>query len=540
MVGSAGCDVLGPLAPAGLRTPPAIIPSSGGALARSFTVDLRRYPEANRITWEFGDGAMAAGLPVASGRTVTHEFPQGGVYNVRVHLFGPGDLENPSASRLLGTGNLPVEVRRANSAPVPAFLILDVRASDNTIIGRSRRFDAGNSRDVDGPIASYAWAFGDGETATGPVIQHDYLTTGRFTVTLTVTDEAGASASLSRTVFINNSPVADFEFAVTDDPAGLTVRFDGTDSSDPDGSIAEFRWNFGDNTPEASGAVVTHTYAVPDSYTVTLRITDSAGTTVSTQRSVQVTGQGIFVRSVTPNEGEVDTLVDVLVSGENFRDTATVRLVRNGVDVFTDVFTNRVDIRTLRATLNLTGLALGDYDLVVQNAPGRRNALTNGFRVVTPNRVRLTTTLGDVVIELVDDAPITTQNFLQYAADGFYTGTIFHRVVPGFVVQGGGFLPGNVPPAGLRPPIQNEFSPSRSNIRGTLAMAKLGGDPNSATSQFFFNLGDNSANLDNQNGGFTVFARVVEGMNVVDAIAAVPLNGEMPVTDVVLTRVRRE
>jgi cyclophilin family peptidyl-prolyl cis-trans isomerase len=89
------------------------------------------------------------------------------------------------------------------------------------------------------------------------------------------------------------------------------------------------------------------------------------------------------------------------------------------------------------------------------------------------------------------------------------------------VVQGGGFLSGLVKKAGVRAPIVNEFSPDRSNVAGTVAMAKLGDDPDSATSQFFFNLADNSENLDNQNGGFTVFARVIEGMNVVNDMGQV-------------------
>ncbi len=140
---------------------------------------------------------------------------------------------------------------------------------------------------------------------------------------------------------------------------------------------------------------------------------------------------------------------------------------------------------------------------------------------------------GTIDIELYDDqAPITVANFLRYAGRGDYTNNGFiHRSVPGFILQGGGYIYGNSPlgifvtriPV-LDPPIQNEFSASRSNIRGTIAMAKLPGDPNSATSEWFFNLADNSANLDYQNGGFTVFGHVVgSGMTVVDAIASLPV-----------------
>ncbi|MCR4332658.1 MAG: peptidylprolyl isomerase [Sulfuricaulis sp.] len=146
--------------------------------------------------------------------------------------------------------------------------------------------------------------------------------------------------------------------------------------------------------------------------------------------------------------------------------------------------------------------------------------------------VRMETTLGGIDIELYDNqTPITVANFLTYAARGDYTNNGFiHRSVPGFILQGGGYLYGNSPlgifvtriPV-LDPPIQNEFSASRSNVRSTIAMAKLPGDPNSATSEWFFNLADNSANLDYQNGGFTVFGHVLTGMNVVDAIANLPV-----------------
>jgi peptidyl-prolyl cis-trans isomerase A (cyclophilin A) len=143
--------------------------------------------------------------------------------------------------------------------------------------------------------------------------------------------------------------------------------------------------------------------------------------------------------------------------------------------------------------------------------------------------VRVDTSLGEYFIELSDDTtPITVANFLSYVQSGDFNGTVVHRVEPGFVVQAGWrtFDPAqtNFPFATIssRGTIQNEFRVS--NKRGTIAMAKVGGDPNSANSQWFINLADNSANLDNQNGGFTVFGRVMgNGMQVVDAIGALPL-----------------
>ncbi len=141
--------------------------------------------------------------------------------------------------------------------------------------------------------------------------------------------------------------------------------------------------------------------------------------------------------------------------------------------------------------------------------------------------VEFNTTLGSVKVELFDTAtPLTVANFLFHVNRGDYTDSLFHRSVVDFIVQGGGFLddtPNFTPVFQQDLPVQNE--PGISNTRGTIAMAKRGNDPNSATNQWFFNLDDtNAANLDFQNGGFTAFGQVLgDGMTVVDAIAAVPI-----------------
>lgn len=138
--------------------------------------------------------------------------------------------------------------------------------------------------------------------------------------------------------------------------------------------------------------------------------------------------------------------------------------------------------------------------------------------------VCLDTSMGEICIRLFpEDAPQTVANFLNYVNGGDYNGTIIHRSVSGFVIQGGGYTfdnfqgPVEIP---KDPNVVNEFK--RSNTRGTVAMAKLGTDPNSANSEWFINLGDNSANLDSQNGGFTVFGEVVIGMNIAENIARLP------------------
>ena len=144
--------------------------------------------------------------------------------------------------------------------------------------------------------------------------------------------------------------------------------------------------------------------------------------------------------------------------------------------------------------------------------------------------VKLETSMGNIVIELNDEAaPITVKNFLEYVESGFYNGIIFHRVIPNFMIQAGGFTV-EMERKQPRAPIKNEFK--LSNVRGTIAMAKSGGDPDSATCQFFISLTDNRRNLDNQNGGFTVFGKVVEGMDVVDAIASVVTTTRMGYNDV--------
>ncbi len=135
------------------------------------------------------------------------------------------------------------------------------------------------------------------------------------------------------------------------------------------------------------------------------------------------------------------------------------------------------------------------------------------------------TPIGTLDVELYDqDKPITVRNFIRYVQAGAYTNMFLHRWVPGFIIQGGGFFVTNrftapsIPDVRAFAPILNEYNGDArfSNLYGTIAMAKLGGDPNSATSQWFFNLANNAANLDTQNGGFTVFGRVIGGTNVLN------------------------
>ncbi|MFO1432236.1 MAG: peptidylprolyl isomerase [Candidatus Competibacteraceae bacterium] len=157
--------------------------------------------------------------------------------------------------------------------------------------------------------------------------------------------------------------------------------------------------------------------------------------------------------------------------------------------------------------------------------------------------IRLHTTKGVIDIELDHaKAPETAANFLQYAKDGFYEGTLFHRVIPNFMIQGGGLLP-NMTPKATRPPIKNEASSGLKNTVGSVAMARTSA-PHSATSQFFINVNNNDfLDYPSRDGwGYCVFGKVAAGMDVVNAIVAVPTTSKkghenVPVDDVLIQKV---
>jgi peptidyl-prolyl cis-trans isomerase A (cyclophilin A) len=139
--------------------------------------------------------------------------------------------------------------------------------------------------------------------------------------------------------------------------------------------------------------------------------------------------------------------------------------------------------------------------------------------------VEVDTSLGKIKIELFEkEAPISVKNFLDYANSGYFAGTIFHRVIPGFMAQGGGLTAALQPKPGDRPPIKNEADNGLKNDRGTVAMARTG-DPNSATAQFFINVNNNTFLNHRDKGmgyGYAVFGKVIEGMDVVDKIVTTP------------------
>jgi peptidyl-prolyl cis-trans isomerase B (cyclophilin B) len=176
-------------------------------------------------------------------------------------------------------------------------------------------------------------------------------------------------------------------------------------------------------------------------------------------------------------------------------------------------------------------------------AQPRRLRRTDLMQATTNPRILLSTSLGDITLELDPaKAPSTTENFLDYVASGHFGGTVFHRAIPGFMIQGGGFTSDMVQKA-TKAPVANEAHNNLKNDRGTVAMARTS-EPHSATSQFFINLEDN-AFLNHtaktpQGWGYTVFGRVVEGMEVVDQIATVATGNHGPHSDVPKTPVTIE
>ncbi len=190
---------------------------------------------------------------------------------------------------------------------------------------------------------------------------------------------------------------------------------------------------------------------------------------------------------------------------------------------------------TLRLKVAL--LAIGVFPLICGSALAGQN---QGDKVM----VEMTTSKGVIELELdAKNAPITVANFLEYVKSGYYDGTIFHRVIPGFVIQGGGLQSGMTEKA-TGTPIENEADNGLKNLTGAICMARTN-EPHSATSQFFINLKDNSF-LDHTEKsatgwGYAVFGRVTSGMDVVEAIAAVPTgnagyHSDVPLEDIVLEK----
>ncbi|MCU1543731.1 MAG: hypothetical protein JWM50_1596 [Microbacteriaceae bacterium] len=218
--------------------------------------------------WDFGD---SSGVISGTEPTASHTYSVAGTYTVTLTVL---DDDGASAAQ-----TREVTVAHLNTVPTPIFteVLTDLRAD----------VDASGSSDPDGGIASYIWDFGDGTAGSGVTTSHEYAAAGTYTLTLTVTDNDGGVASVPHTISVsapNVAPTAAFEFVAS----GLSVAFSPTDSTDPDGTVASYDWDFGDGTPHAAGATATHNYAVGGSYIATLVVTDNRGASGSASHGVTV------------------------------------------------------------------------------------------------------------------------------------------------------------------------------------------------------------------------------------------------------------
>ena len=238
-----------------------------------------------------------------------------------------------------------------------------------------------------------------------------------------------------------------------------------------------------------------------------------------------------FISAAKPEFLQYGRTATILLGGRHLRSYLVVEVP----GCVNPVFATRSTTELL--VLNCAVNVVGDLPLSVKDPEGKLVFATT--LTVPKPQVALETSLGSMLLELDPvKAPLSVNNFLSYVRQGFYTNTLFHRVIAGFVVQGGGYTTGLVKKPGQAAPIALESQNGLSNLRGTLAMARTN-DPNSATSEFYVNLVDNLA-LDTLNGGYAVFGAVVQGMGVVDAIASQPtgsVNGtpDVPLSEVTIT-----
>ncbi len=224
-------------------------------------------------SWDFGDGSTGYGSPA------WQRFMTAGTYTVTL-IVTDDDGASDSISQTIRVGP-------TNQAPSAAFAF----SPTNPAVDSWVQFDGSSSVDPDGSIVSYSWNFGNGTSGTGAVAWHRFSAPGTYVVALTVRDDDGASNSASRTIqvgAVNLPPTAAITYSPASPGVAEWIRFDGTGSSDPDGTIAGYSWSFGDGTSPVAGSVVYHQFGAPGTYTVTLTVQDDDGATDSTSQTIVV------------------------------------------------------------------------------------------------------------------------------------------------------------------------------------------------------------------------------------------------------------
>jgi PKD repeat protein len=251
------------------QPPVASFTATGGQLTATVDGSASTDPDGTiaSYAWDYGDGGTDTGMTPAP-----HTYAAAGTYPVTLTVTDNSGATNSTSQQVV--------IAPLNTPPVASFTA--------TPTGLTVALDATASTDPDGTIASYSWDYGDNTaTGTGVSASHTYAAAGTYTVTLAVTDNQGATNSTSQPVTVvvpNQLPVASF----TATGGVLTASVDGSASSDPDGSIASYTWDFGDNTATGTGVTASHTYATGGTYTVTLTVTDNSGATNSTSQKVVI------------------------------------------------------------------------------------------------------------------------------------------------------------------------------------------------------------------------------------------------------------
>ncbi len=259
----------------------------------SFDASTSNDPDGSLVTysWNFGDGGSETGL------VVSHSYAKAGIYVVTLTVTDDnGSSDNTTSTKTIG-----------DRPPVASFS----ESLTTAPTGTSIVFDASASSDPDGSAAIYAWDFGDSSTGAGGASSHGYAVAGTYTVTLTVTDDSGNTNSVSALKTITDRPpVATFTESSTSVPTGTPVQFDASSSSDADGTIVSFAWNFGDGTME-TGQTRSHSYATAGTYTVTLTVTDDSSNSGTATATKTITDRPPVARF---SESATQTLTQIAIS----------------------------------------------------------------------------------------------------------------------------------------------------------------------------------------------------------------------------------
>ena len=250
--------------------------------------------------WDFGDGTTG------KGETITHRYGNSGSYTVLLRVTDDdGNID--SASQTVSVGE--------NQSPVASFFYTPADPVVNQVI----QFNGTESHDPDGTIREYKWEMGDGAVLYGSVITHKYSSRGTYTVYLRVTDNSNNTGSTSKTITVsdNQNPTASFVYSPTSPEIKSPVHFNASESTDPDGTITSWDWDFGDGK-HGSGEEVNHTYSDAGTYTVVLVVTDDSGNTDSVSKTLTVTDGTPFANfTISPNNPRVNDTVTFDASGSS-------------------------------------------------------------------------------------------------------------------------------------------------------------------------------------------------------------------------------